>query len=463
MKVLHFTAALAEPAALAAELPESAALSGLLPEEKVMRNAPGGYYLPKIEAVGEDSLRISYTPSKLDMPAVESRTFSLPAGRDGTSPTVQLGSAIGSDGRPVYSVYVHNGDGHSSGISWRDGDTPYIGDNGNWYLGRSDTGMPSRGEDGPGLALPAYWQTHVDARAEQIRQAMGSAGRNRAAFLFYTDAHWDNSIDVGNSRNAPVILKYLCRYTPIRKTFFGGDIVRDGTDPAYLWQWRAAVSDLPHHHSVPGEKDGTAGDAPFLYTFLQAAEEHEDLVRDEAGLWYYLDCPWERTRYLCMDTAFQGDSDDQAAFVIQALTTAPDGWHIGVIAHKWLRKQEEGGGMDPDGAKWLGLFDAYNARSAGTFTIRSAGKSYHFGTAGAAVEFCIGGHIHADSANTRSAGGIPVITVDSDGHDTDSGLDSEVGTISAQSVSGVIADYGARKLHIIRIGRGASFDVDLKQ
>lgn len=35
-----------------------------------------------------------------------------------------------------------------SGGSGKDGITPHIGDNGNWYLGTTDTGKPSRGENG---------------------------------------------------------------------------------------------------------------------------------------------------------------------------------------------------------------------------------------------------------------------------------------------------------------------------
>lgn len=35
------------------------------------------------------------------------------------------------------------------GAPGKDGITPTIGDNGNWYLGATDTGKPSRGETGP--------------------------------------------------------------------------------------------------------------------------------------------------------------------------------------------------------------------------------------------------------------------------------------------------------------------------
>ena len=35
------------------------------------------------------------------------------------------------------------------GAAGADGKTPYVGDNGNWFVGSDDTGKPSRGETGP--------------------------------------------------------------------------------------------------------------------------------------------------------------------------------------------------------------------------------------------------------------------------------------------------------------------------
>lgn len=39
------------------------------------------------------------------------------------------------------------------GAPGADGVTPHIGDNGHWYLGSTDTGKPSRGEQGPGAEV----------------------------------------------------------------------------------------------------------------------------------------------------------------------------------------------------------------------------------------------------------------------------------------------------------------------
>ena len=40
-----------------------------------------------------------------------------------------------------------------AGLLGKDGVTPHIGDNGNWYIGSTDTGKPSKGEQGPGAEV----------------------------------------------------------------------------------------------------------------------------------------------------------------------------------------------------------------------------------------------------------------------------------------------------------------------
>lgn len=54
----------------------------------------------------------------------------------------------GSDGTTVSELVGGSGQG-PQGPAGQDGITPTIGDNGNWFLGETDTGKPSRGEQGP--------------------------------------------------------------------------------------------------------------------------------------------------------------------------------------------------------------------------------------------------------------------------------------------------------------------------
>ena len=85
----------------------------------------GGYYTPEVTQTAENTMQVSFTPSKEGMPAVEGKKITLPAGPKGQA---------GANG--------------AAGANGKNGITPTIGDNGNWYIGDTDTGRPSRGEKG---------------------------------------------------------------------------------------------------------------------------------------------------------------------------------------------------------------------------------------------------------------------------------------------------------------------------
>lgn len=81
-----------------------------------------------------------------------------------TSPSASAGEDL-PRGKSAYEVAVENGfsgtetewlaslkgEPGAAGASGKDGEngkTPYVGDNGNWFVGNDDTGKPSRGEKG---------------------------------------------------------------------------------------------------------------------------------------------------------------------------------------------------------------------------------------------------------------------------------------------------------------------------
>ena len=67
---------------------------------------------------------------------------------DGSSQVFNVEAKNGLDGQ--------NGQDGKDGVNGQDGLTPTIGDNGNWFLGDTDTGKPSRGEVGPSPDLTDY-------------------------------------------------------------------------------------------------------------------------------------------------------------------------------------------------------------------------------------------------------------------------------------------------------------------
>lgn len=308
--------------------------------------------------------------------------------------------------------------------------------------------------------IPSYWQTHLDERVVDIREAMAVAGWNKSAFLWYHDAHWTY-----NYQKSPMLLKYLYKHTSINKTFFGGDIVDDEGDDSntmsYLWDWRAAIRDLPNHHSVPGNHDD--GNSPdnrwddaYIYNFLLAAEETSDMIRGDA-LYYYIDNPSEKTRYICLDTATKDgnilNDATEEAWLKETLLSTPANWHIVAIAHIWLNVDYDvnppvATGFSYGGKICLDMFDAYNART-GDYA-NCTGK----------VEFCIGGHSHVD-ADYTSTGGIPVILTECDCRNVRGEFTCTEGTVTEASVNAIIADYTNGKVNVIRIGRGNSRTVKL--
>lgn len=397
------------------------------------------------------------------------------AGKDGTSVTVKSVSESSADGGSNVVTFsdgktlnVKNGSKGSKGDTGAtgpegpqgkkgdkgiDGKTPVKGTD---YFTEADKEEMVEEVKASMEGIPSYWQTALDNGVEAINTALCEAGRNKSAFLFYSDVHWNYG-----SQMAPTLLKYLYNHTGMTKTFFGGDIVNDeATDydtMDYLWEWRKQLKDLPNHHSVVGNHDdGNATNNLFseqyVYGYLLGAEETPGMMMGD-GLYYYVDSPAEKTRYLCLDTAYKSVDSKQQDFVKNALLTTPSGWHIVAVSHIWHDTNYNTnpptvGSINSSASTLLSMFEAYNSRNGG------------YADCTGWVEFCIGGHTHWDYDST-SALGIPIILVETDSQHTRSGLTFTAGTTTEASVNGIVADYDAKTIKVIRIGRGASREVEM--
>ena len=352
------------------------------------------------------------------------------------------------------------------GANGNDGKTPVKGVD--YWTAADKSEIINALSGGTATAIPSYWQEHLDIRVDNIRAAMEKAGRNKSAFLFYSDAHWDNG-----SKNVPMLLNYLTANTAINKTIFGGDIV--GTEPTadtindrsimkYLWDWRTQIRNLKHYSVVGNHDDGNATNNIFsydyVYSFLFAPEENNSIVRG-ADTYYYFDENREQTRYLCLDTGYEGLSNlstAQTAFIKDALISTPENWHIVVVSHIWYMPDYNQydvrpiplTGLSTAATQLCEILNSYNARSG------------EFENGKAKIEFCIGGHVHRDYVgSTAENGGIPIILVDCAGMGYRGEFTASIGTISETTVSGIVADYDNDKLSVIRVGRGNSFEVIL--
>ena len=371
-------------------------------------------------------------------------------GKDGTSVTVKSVSESTADGG---SNVVTFSDGKTvtikNGKAGTPGKTPVKGTD---YFTAEDKAEMVEDVKASMDGIPSYWLTHLTAKIPSINTAMESAGRNKSAFYFYTDAH-----RISSANMTPAILRYLYRRTSINKTNNGGDFFEPfatGADNlATMRNYMADMRGVSNHHSVIGNHDedneALTSDKQ-LYGFYLAWEESNDVVWGGYH-YYYIDNKSENTRYIYLDTGKFAVSNAEMQFVIDALTSTPEGWHIIPISHIWY--DYEISALPDYVLNLLAVFDGYNARGTGSVTHNGTAVAYDFKDALGTVEFCIGGHVHADQVH-YSTGGIPVIITDTDST-VRKGSAATLGTITEGCIDAVIADYDAKQIKLVRLGRGS--------
>lgn len=117
----------------------------------------GGYYTPAVTQPDDETVQFDFTPSKVNMPAVEPVQVKLP---------IPDSSQNGADGI-----------------------TPHIGENGNWYLGDTDTGVKATGDPG---APGADGEDGVGIKSIARTSGDGSPGTTDTYTITYTDNNTSN-------------------------------------------------------------------------------------------------------------------------------------------------------------------------------------------------------------------------------------------------------------------------------
>ena len=136
-----------------------AALDALVPKSHTHANKD------TLDKLSDSNGKLQYNGSDVGLKGAD--------GKDGITPTIGtngnwfLGTT--DTGKPSRGA---KGDTGASGSPGADGITPHIGDNGNWYIGSADTGKPSRGAKGD-KGDPF---TYSDFTAEQLAALKGDKG-----------------------------------------------------------------------------------------------------------------------------------------------------------------------------------------------------------------------------------------------------------------------------------------------
>jgi hypothetical protein len=320
------------------------------------------------------------------------------------------------------------------------------------------------------IVIPSYWKSYLAAKVIEIDNALVTAGNDKSAFLWYTDAHWAT-----NYKQSPMLLKYLSRNTNINKTFFGGDVAVEASGEINsLIEWQNMIKSIPNHHSVIGNHDNHVSELPTAAEradFFFNPELTGDMVRGtdatNGKMYYYIDNYIENTRYICLSTGRMYTWTDEVQWCINALNSTPENWHIVIISHLWIDNDYEASPVVPKDSPeeytqiYLNLFDAYNSRESGVTSMHSI--NYNFSEAKAKVEFIIGGHVHQDYDFT-TAKEIPVILTESDAwQERDDISVATKGTTTENCVYAIVADYSTKKVKVINIGRGETRNLTIPE
>ena len=105
----------------------------------------------------------------------------------------------GPRGLSAYEIYKKEG-GQLSEEEWLkslNGLTPTIGENGNWFLGTVDTGLPSRGPKGDTGSIKFIVVTelpteNIDETAIYLKPVESPTGENNFEELIYVNGKWED-------------------------------------------------------------------------------------------------------------------------------------------------------------------------------------------------------------------------------------------------------------------------------
>ena len=311
-------------------------------------------------------------------------------------------------------------------------------------------------------SIPHYWLDELSFSVDEAQKLMSQSNGNYTAFMWYTDAHWSYG-----AKRSVSLLQYLEKKTGIRYTNFGGDIVSTYNVEAdenlrLLKTWREETLKLSNHHSVVGNHDDDIAELKKredLYAFLISPELNIEI--NETSFSYFVDDALLKTRYIYLSTGFEEITSADLDFIIDTLHETPSEWHVVFVSHIWFLYDDATQPTVGDVAKYVEpvflLIDAYNNRSNGVMMWEQETVEYDFSDAEAKVAFCIGGHTHVDFC-FATPGGVPVILTQTDSFHIRT-QEQDIANTNEASVNIVIADYEKNVIHIVRVGRGESFDV----
>lgn len=303
--------------------------------------------------------------------------------------------------------------------------------------------------DGLDIAdIPAYFfdNNYLDNRAIAINDAIADCSGDCETFFWITDIHWEPDL---NTRNAPLLIKYLSTKTGIKKVLNGGDTGNSQVicKNAIVQLRNAIGSDAVY--SVNGNheiNDASRYESPFRRVADELRGHCSDIVYGDGNQsYFYFDNNETRTRYiglssfgLFINSAYESCySSEQLEWLKNTALNVQKGWSIVIFTHS-LYQVEGTSNKLAKGLSGASDFIAAIDDYQGDGTIISV----------------LMGHSHRDRIHIGSTG-VPYIISACDRHASNQG-DINVarlpGTMTEQHFEVVVVDKGKKQIKLFSIG-----------
>lgn len=318
--------------------------------------------------------------------------------------------------------------------------------------------------------LPYYWREYLATKNKDISNSIANVGAHGDIFILFSDAHITLS-----EFKSPAVIKYLMSRFNIQKTVFGGDIFNSfpSKDEALssIENFIQAFNDVSLYN-IYGNHDGnTYGTGAIsineLYPFLFKNLENKPNVSLTSNGYYYFDNPYQKIRYVVLNTYNNGfdltnaDCIEQLNWFVNTLNSVQDGWYVVVLTHIFFEIYTIEGVKTPDktrtGIITQQIVDAYQSKNSVTLSYDGVSLSYNFSQANGKVAAIFTGHVHYDYS-INSPESYPIISILEDSTYYLSSMPDNptrtAGTYTEQALDVVCIDTENKVIKTIRIGAG---------
>lgn len=357
---------------------------------------------------------------------------------------------------------------------------------------------------------PDYWITAIDSKADEINTLVENAGNELIQFVWFSDAH----IYAGNQKvqNIGSATNYAASKFDIPLIVSTGDsMAQDSPSTAAgVMHLYAAVKDvyapidkskflniMGNHDGMWGTKAVNGSTVSYVKQFsknkmynILFKEQALDFRRhiSDYGLYYYIDNPSQKTRFIMLDNHFgaddSADSDgyavynrfknfvygqEQLSWLCDDALQLPCGYSAVIFTHSPID-------TNPDEIMLKGIIDAFNNKTSYSATVNVGGEywgndeSDEYLTESISVDFAdsmgeiiavFTGHAHKDIINTTTLS-CPMITITTAGGDIrDSNAPARLVSTATETAFDVVSiDKANRVIHCTRLGAGSDRQVN---